>query len=79
MKELIEKTFEKVINECSKEGIDVSCENTHLVVNKYKNVLLREIEDQESKEFNPVECGFDRLSENSNEYIKYVYDTKKEY
>ena len=74
MKELIEKIKSKLgykdtnFSVQEKDLIDVGL-----------NLAIKELEDQESKPFNPTECGFDRLSENSNEYIKYVYDTKKEY
>lgn len=39
--------------------------------------VLGMIEEQKSKPFNPLELGFELLSE--NEYIKYHFDNKKEY
>lgn len=52
----------------------IECEKEHL---ESLNNFLKEIQAQESKPFNPVECGFDRLSE--NECIKCIDDNKKEY
>ena len=66
MKEIIEKTFEKVTDEFAKRGVDVFSQDTYLILNKYKNVLLKEIDEQEEKEFNPIECGFNY---NNNGYF----------
>ena len=73
MKELIEKTFEKVTDEFAKRGVDVFSQDTYLVVNKYKNVLLRELEEQELKKFNPIECGFILNDSFNKEYPYKVY------